>query len=141
MSSEKDRQQFLALERESRAITAKMVDVVKRRSLVRTYSKKGILSHFDNIQQDFGIWATCTSESLMVQLRRVVAEMAVVRRRIVEREDGDLGFQIDQEYHRKLQLLDTLKSITEFNDGAEIEYFISFEQAWRCDSQWGCLDM
>jgi len=136
----KDREAFIALEFESRRITSALTDLAHRRTAVLKHSKNLVIGQFETLTTDFETWTISKSEELMVQLRDVVLEMSVLRRKVSDKSpDSELAFQMEQEYHRKLQLLETLKSLAEFDPGEDMEFFESFQAAWKCDSQYGCL--
>ena len=138
--SSKDKDGFIALELESRGITSALRDITERRLAMERNASKLVLSKFETFTADFDAWTVHKAERLMVQLRAIVVEMSVVRRKAIEREpSSEIGFQMEQEYFRKLQLLDTLRSLSEFSAVEAVEFFNSFEQAWRSDSSYGCL--
>ena len=138
--TEKDRDHFMQLEVESRSISEQLLNIVERRNAVASNLNRTILNEIPNFFPEFETWVIQTGEELMIQLRRVVNEMAVVRRRIIEKDmNPSLSFAVDQEYHRKLQLLETLKSIGEFPLEDDLKFFTSFKLAWRCDCEYGYL--
>jgi hypothetical protein len=136
----KDKDAFIKLELESRRITAQILDLTERRSVMAKCSKQGVLRRFSGFEAGFDAWLIETSEQLMAQLREVANEMSVVRRRAMEREpESILAFQLEQEYYRKVQLLETLKNIGEFNSGEDVAFYRSFHYAWSSDCSYGCF--
>lgn len=133
---------FAELELESRAVMSKLVNLVERR--VAVHRSKAILpdpSLFDFA--DFDAWVISNGEQLMVQLNQIVVDMSIVVKKAFESktQGPQACFDMDQEYHRKLQLLETIRGIGEFELGQDLEFFSSLQAAWRSDSPYGCFTL
>ncbi|KAH9258265.1 hypothetical protein BASA81_003314 [Batrachochytrium salamandrivorans] len=122
---------FIELEAESRQILGKLRNLVERRAAVRSSGRGLIASPFDFDKFDFQVISQ--SEQLLVQLNQVVVDMSLVAKK------QSANSNLNQEYARKLQLLETIKPLGEFAPGADLEFYTSLELAWRSNSRFGVL--
>lgn len=122
---------FVELETESRQILGKLRNLVERRAAVRSSGRGLVSSPFDFDKFDFQVISQ--SEQLLVQLNQVVVDMSLVAKKQASNS------AVNQEFARKLQLLETVKPLGEFAPGADLEFYTSLELAWRSDAKFGIL--